>query len=72
MLGESLEADIEGALNVGMQAVHFMPLLRKNPTPNKEIEQLDEWLSALRSTWESRLDRLDVYLTTLQSKQEDE
>ena len=42
MIGDSLEADIEGALNVGMHAVHFMPLTRKNPTHYKEIEQLDE------------------------------
>ena len=42
MIGDSLEADIEGALSVGMHAVHFMPLKRKNPTHYKEIEQLDE------------------------------
>jgi putative hydrolase of the HAD superfamily len=42
MIGDSLEADVQGALNVGMHAVHFMPLKRKNPTHYKEIEQLDE------------------------------
>ncbi|MDG1722551.1 MAG: YjjG family noncanonical pyrimidine nucleotidase [Flavobacteriaceae bacterium] len=42
MIGDSLEADVQGALNVGMHAVHFMPLARKNPTHYKEIEQLDE------------------------------
>ena len=42
MIGDSLEADVQGALNVGMNAVHFMPLKRKNPTHYKEIEQLGE------------------------------
>ena len=42
MIGDSLEADIEGALNVGMHAVHFMPLKQINPTHYKEIEQLEE------------------------------
>jgi putative hydrolase of the HAD superfamily len=42
MIGDSLEADIEGALNVGMHAVHFMPLKKIQPTHYKEIEQLKE------------------------------
>jgi putative hydrolase of the HAD superfamily len=42
MIGDSLEADIEGALSVGMHAVHFMPLKQINPTHYKEIEQLEE------------------------------
>jgi putative hydrolase of the HAD superfamily len=42
MIGDSLEADIEGALKVGMHAVHFMPLKQINPTHYKEIEQLEE------------------------------
>ena len=42
MIGDSLEADIEGALIVGMHAVHFMPLKQINPTHYKEIEQLEE------------------------------
>ena len=42
MIGDSLEADIEGALSVGMHAVHFMPLKQINHTHYKEIEQLEE------------------------------
>jgi putative hydrolase of the HAD superfamily len=42
MIGDSLEADIAGALSVGMHAVHFMPLKQINPTHYKEIEQLEE------------------------------
>ena len=42
MIGDSLEADIEGALKVGMHAVHFMPLKQINRTHYKEIEQLEE------------------------------
>jgi putative hydrolase of the HAD superfamily len=47
MIGDSLEADIEGALNVGMHAVHFMPLKQINPTHYKEIEQLEELIFLL-------------------------
>ena len=42
MIGDSLEADVEGALNVGMHAIHFMPVVKRNPTHYKEIEQLEE------------------------------
>ena len=42
MIGDSLEADVEGALNVGMHAIHFMPVFKRNPTHYKEIEQLEE------------------------------
>ncbi len=42
MIGDSLEADIEGALKVGMHAVHFMPLEKKKPKNYKEIDHLSE------------------------------
>lgn len=42
MIGDNLEADIEGALSTGMHAVHFMPLQKKNPTHYTEIDTLDE------------------------------
>ena len=42
MIGDSFEADIEGALAVGMHAIHFMPLEKKNPNHYKEIETLCE------------------------------
>ena len=42
MIGDSLEADIEGALAVGMHAIHFMPTEKKNPSHYKEIETLNE------------------------------
>ena len=42
MIGDNLEADVEGALKVGMHAVHFRPLKQINPTHYKEIEQLVE------------------------------
>ena len=42
MIGDNLEADVEGALKVGMHAVHFKPLRQINPTHYKEIEQLVE------------------------------
>ena len=42
MIGDSLEADIEGALKVGMHAVHFMPLEKKKPKHYKEIDHLSE------------------------------
>ncbi len=41
MIGDSLEADIEGALKVGMHAVHFMPSAKSNAAHYKEIESLD-------------------------------
>jgi putative hydrolase of the HAD superfamily len=42
MIGDSLEADVEGALNVGMHAIHFMPVVKRNPIHYKEIEQLED------------------------------
>lgn len=42
MIGDNLEADIEGALATGMHAVHFMPLEKINPTHYTEIEKLHE------------------------------
>ncbi|MDA0888295.1 MAG: YjjG family noncanonical pyrimidine nucleotidase [Bacteroidetes bacterium] len=42
MIGDNLEADIEGALATGMHAVHFMPLEKKHPTHYIEIEKLHE------------------------------
>jgi putative hydrolase of the HAD superfamily len=42
MIGDNLEADIEGALATGMHAVHFMPLEKKHPTHYTEIEKLSE------------------------------
>ena len=47
MIGDSLEADIEGALTVGMQAVHFMPVEECNPTHYHEITQLQQLLQIL-------------------------
>jgi len=41
MIGDNFEADIEGAINVGMQAIHFNPT--NNPLKkNTEIEKLLE------------------------------
>jgi len=34
----------------------------------KALREVDEWIEAYRRMWEERLDRLDDYLTTLQSK----
>lgn len=42
MIGDSLEADIEGALATGMHAVHFMPITKKHPAHYREIESLQE------------------------------
>lgn len=42
MIGDSLEADIEGALATGMHAVHFMPTVKKYSQQYKEIENLSE------------------------------
>ena len=42
MIGDNLEADIEGALAVGMHAIHFMPLEKKHPTHYTEIDKLQE------------------------------
>lgn len=47
MIGDSLEADIEGALSVGMQAVHFMPVAECNPAHYHEITQLQQLLQIL-------------------------
>lgn len=42
MIGDNLEADIEGALKTGMHAVHFMPLKKRHPSHYIEIEKLHE------------------------------
>lgn len=42
MIGDSLEADIEGALAVGMHAIHFMPIEKAHPAHYHEIEFLSE------------------------------
>jgi putative hydrolase of the HAD superfamily len=42
MIGDNLEADIEGALATGMHAVHIMTLEKKHPTHYTEIEKLSE------------------------------
>ena len=40
MIGDSYEADILGALQVGMNAIHFMPLVKKHPQEYQEIDNL--------------------------------
>ena len=42
MIGDNLEADIEGALATGMHAIHFMPLEKKQPSHYIEIDKLQE------------------------------
>lgn len=42
MIGDSLEADIQGALAVGMHAIHFMPIKKQHPLHYKEIDHLCE------------------------------
>ena len=42
MIGDSFDADIQGALATGMHAIHFMPTVKKNPSHYKEIEKLSE------------------------------
>ena len=42
MIGDSYEADIIGALQVGMNAVHYMPLVKKHPEDYQEIENISE------------------------------
>jgi len=42
MIGDNLEADIEGALAAGMHAIHFMPLEKKHPSHYIEIDKLQE------------------------------
>ena len=34
----------------------------------KALREVDEWIEEYRRMWENRLDRLDDYLTTLQTK----
>ena len=38
----------------------------------KALREVDEWIEEYRRMWESRLDRLDDYLTELQSKHKKE
>ncbi len=42
MIGDNLEADVEGALATGMHAIHFMPLEKKHPSHYTEIDKLQE------------------------------
>lgn len=43
MIGDSLEADIQGAIQVGMRAIHFNPEAKKFPTHHRyEIMHLNE------------------------------
>jgi DNA-binding transcriptional ArsR family regulator len=35
---------------------------------SEPLEAVDGWLGQYRALWENRLDRLDTYLTTLQSR----
>ena len=45
MIGDSLEADIYGALNFGMEAIFFNPLQKEKPSDvQKEIVHLEELL----------------------------
>jgi len=46
MIGDSLEADIYGALNFGMEAIFFNPTKKKKPEDiNREIIHLEELLT---------------------------
>ena len=48
MVGDSLEADIAGALNFGMEAVYFNPLNRPKPDfVQRQIIKLDELMDLL-------------------------
>ena len=47
MIGDSLEADIEGALNVGMNAIHIITHGEDLHSKCKIIHDLDELLSLL-------------------------
>ena len=42
MIGDSLEADVSGALSVGMNAIHFQPLKIINSDKYVEINELSE------------------------------
>ena len=46
MIGDNLEADVQGALNVGMQALHFNPTTSFNKN-NNEIKRLSELIKYL-------------------------
>ncbi|MDI4643909.1 ArsR/SmtB family transcription factor [Cohnella hashimotonis] len=51
-------------------------LVESQPAANKRmyklrqepLQEIDEWLSAFRTSWEARLDRLDALLAEMQSK----
>jgi len=47
MIGDSLEADIEGALNIGMNAIHFIAHGEDHHSKCKIIHDLDELLNFL-------------------------
>ena len=47
MIGDSLEADIEGALNIGMNAIHFIAHGEDHRSKCKIIHNLDELLNFL-------------------------
>jgi len=47
MIGDSFEADIEGALNIGMSAIHFIANGEDHHLKCKIIHDLDELLNFL-------------------------
>ena len=48
MIGDSLEADIRGAINFGMDAIYFNPLNKEKPADvKKQILCLDELIRIL-------------------------
>jgi FMN phosphatase YigB (HAD superfamily) len=47
MIGDSFEADIEGAMNVGMNAIHFIAHDENIHSKCKIINDLDELMNLL-------------------------
>ncbi|MGC6429554.1 MAG: YjjG family noncanonical pyrimidine nucleotidase [Jejuia sp.] len=47
MIGDSLEADVEGALNIGMDAIYFNPESIKHNKNIKEISKLSQLIEML-------------------------
>ena len=48
MIGDSIEADIRGALNFGMDAIYFNPMGKEKPEDVKrQISSLDELMKLL-------------------------
>jgi len=54
-----------GLVSVRQDAQRHWYELRTEP-----LEEIDMWLDAYRHLWNTRLDRLDSYLTELQGKEE--